>query len=187
MRYRKKKNETPHETLMRHSSPVNRAAARAFARAGIDDTYYSGLKSRPGEIENETFIKFYRIDEYLSLFNPRDAKGRQNTIVDYTGERAGRLKVMGFYLPDFPEDVEPEERYKLYEQQPKRCHECGQVLPQRSWGPSVSEKIRPKLRWTCKCDCGNYVVRNNKTIMNKRDPNDCCSACDPHRNKKETK
>lgn len=176
MRFRKK-SETPHEKLMRHSAPVNRAAARALFKAGADDSYFPGLRSQPGEIESETFIKFYRLDEYLTLFSPSDARHRFSTTVDQTGNRVGRMKVMGFYLPDFPDDIEPTERYKLYEAKSPTCQACGQALPKKSWGPKDEVTPRPKLRWVCKCACGNYVVRNSTTVSKARDPNDSCSAC----------
>lgn len=184
MRFRKK-SETPHEKLMRHSAPVNRAAARALFKAGVDDSYFPGLRSSPGEIESETFIKFYRLDEYLTLFSPAEARSRFAQTIDRTGERFGRLKVMGLYLPDFPEDVEPTQRYKLYEKTTRKCECCGQPMPQRSWGPENDVKPKPKLRWVCKCACGNYVVRNSKTISKARDPDDSCSACHYLRRKKE--
>jgi hypothetical protein len=169
------KRETLHLKLKRHSAPVNKQAALMIARPSLDDRYQpTNLKTPKGGVEDPNFLPAYEFLDWLYTRSPRDRKVKSE---DMTGVKYGKLTVLGVYIKDLPIHMEKTDWHKAYKtlDDRERCPCCRQKLRgKRSY--STDQATPPKLKWTCKCACGNYVVRNPKSVRN-ADPNDCCSAC----------
>jgi len=169
------KRETLHLRLNRHSTPVNKQAALTIARPSLDDRHeVPALRTPQGSVENPFFLPAYDFLDWIYTRHPRDRKVRSE---DQKGFRYGKLTVLGVYIEHLPIHLPRDDWHKSFMplEARERCPCCRQILRgKRNYSTEVKP---PKLKWTCKCDCGNYVVRNPKAIRN-ADPNDCCSACE---------
>lgn len=171
------KRETLHRKLMTHNQPVNKAAGLAIAKPSIDDRWVPELDPEASAIESDTFLPSYSFEEWLTSRSPVERK--QIRSIDRAGERYGRLTVIGVYIDpkEWPINTPADIRYKQFQSTDNRCPTCQQKLNQYK-NPGRLYPTKPKLRWTCKCDCGNYVVRSAKAVAKKVNDEECCSACE---------
>ena len=152
-----RKHETLYERLSEQPrrTPVDKQAAMMLHSAQPE--FVSELDPNNTHVESSTFIKSYRYAEWLSYHHPNARKSLAKRR-DHLGFTFGKLKVQGVYLPDHNENIPKARRYKAYTPQGNKmtCPCCGQTLKYANSGRA--EKPRPKLKWVCRCVCGNYKV-----------------------------
>ena len=153
---------------------VNKQAAMMLHSAQPE--FVHELDEGDRHIESHTFIKHYPYETWVSYHPPAKKQDLFNRII-HTGFTFGKLKVLGVSLPNQDGAMSASTRYKLYAPQGKSfCRCCGQVLKYKSG----AEKPMPKLRWVCRCDCGNYKVISSAEAhkAHKKERSLSCSACE---------
>ncbi len=173
-----RKHETLYERLSEQPrrTPVDKQAAMMLHSAQPE--FVSELDPNNTHVESSTFIKSYTYSDWMSYHHPNMRKSLAKQ-TDHSGSTFGKLKVQGVYLPDHDEDVPNARRHKTYTPQGKMtCPCCGQTLKYAN--PRRPEKTLPKLKWVCRCVCGNYKVITSVEAnrADRKKLSMSCSACE---------